>query len=87
MPEPIAQQLLDLASLYLLAGLLFAAVFLSIGIGRIDPNAKGTSLGFRLVVLPGVVVLWPLLAWRWLRGVRHPPDECSPHIRASRRGP
>ena len=55
---------------YLGAGLLFAVAFLSFGVQRLDPNARGASLGFRLVVLPGVVVLLPLLAWRWLRDGR-----------------
>jgi hypothetical protein len=63
---------------YIGAGLLFALVFLSVGVQRIDDAARGASLGFRLLVLPGVTLLWPLLAWRWwraasARGAGHKP--------------
>ena len=37
------------------------------GVPRIDPAARGTGWGFRLLVFPGVVALWPLLAVRWMR--------------------
>jgi hypothetical protein len=85
MPEAVAAVVLKLIAGHLLAGLLFALVFLVYGIGRIDPQARGASLGFRLLVLPGVVLLWPLLAWRWLRGAREPSADYSAHDRASRR--
>jgi hypothetical protein len=87
MPESLAAALIHLASAYLLAGLIFSAPFLVAGIGHIDPQARATPLSFRMIVLPGVLVLWPLLAWRWLRGAGEPPEECSAHIRASRKRP
>jgi hypothetical protein len=57
---------LDGLAIYGALGLLFALAFLTFGIGRIDPAARGTGLGFRLVILPGVVALWPLLLARWI---------------------
>ena len=57
-------------AVYIGAGALFAVPFLSRGIGRIDPVARGTSLGFRLIVAPGVVALWPWFAVRWVRATR-----------------
>ncbi len=33
----------------------------------LDIAARGAGLGFRLLITPGVVALWPFLAWRWLR--------------------
>lgn len=53
------------AALYVAAGLLVGVPFLIFGIGRIDPAAKGAPWTFRLLVLPGVVAMWPLLARRW----------------------
>ena len=50
-----------------LIGTLFAVPFLSVGIGKIDLRARGTGLGFRLMVLPGVVAFWPVMLYRWLR--------------------
>ena len=52
---------------YVLAGVLFAAVFVLVGIHRVDPVAKHAPTGFRLIITPGVAALWPLLLTRWLR--------------------
>ena len=58
--------ILEAAALYAAAGFAFALAFLSVGIGRIDPAARGSGLGFRLTILPGVVLLWPLMLARWI---------------------
>lgn len=60
--------ILDGVALYGAAGFLFALAFLTVGIGRIDPGARGSGLGFRLTILPGVVALWPLMLARWIVG-------------------
>jgi len=49
------------------------------GVQRIDQQAKGSGAGFRLIILPGVVVWWPLLLRRWLRGDGQPPVERNAH--------
>lgn len=61
----MAALLLDILAAYGLVGLLVAAVFLLWGIARIDGNAKG-AWAFRPLLLPGVVLIWPLVLWRWL---------------------
>ena len=71
--------------LYLTVGLLFGIPFVWRGVHRIDPAAPGSTWGFRLIILPGVVALWPLLALRWLRG-KPPAEERNAHRRAARRG-
>ena len=53
-----------------MAGALFAVPFLLRGVNQIDPVAREGTWGFRMIIAPGVVVLWPLLALRWLRGSR-----------------
>jgi hypothetical protein len=50
-----------LAGLYILAGILFSIFFLSRGIYKVDKNAEGSPVSFKLVILPGVVLLWPVL--------------------------
>ena len=52
---------------YLAAGLLFGVAFVTVGVARIDPAARGTSASFRFVILPGSVALWPALAVVWVR--------------------
>lgn len=68
-----------LTGLYLALGLLFAGPFLIRRIQHTDAAAEGSSVGFRLMILPGVVLLWPMLALRWLAGIDHPPQMRSPH--------
>jgi len=53
---------------YAAIGLVFAGGFISVGINRVDPVARGSGLAFRLMVLPGSVALWPMLLSRWVRG-------------------
>jgi uncharacterized membrane protein len=45
-------------------GAVAALVFLIIGIDRIDEDAKGAYI-FRLLLVPGVIMIWPLVLWRW----------------------
>lgn len=68
-----------LTGVYLGAGLLFAVPFLAKRIQNTDPSAENSSIGFRLMALPGVVLLWPMLARRWVAGINQPPQERSPH--------
>jgi hypothetical protein len=49
---------------YLAAGLAFAIWFAVRGAGRLDPVAAAGSGGFRLLIVPGAALLWPLLALR-----------------------
>jgi hypothetical protein len=80
--EAIARGFLWLLASYAAVGLCFAVAFAAVGAARIDSNAHGASLGFRLVVLPGATALWPLLLRRWLRGAP-PPLERNAHRRAA----
>lgn len=54
--------------LYLVAGLVFAIPFMVRGAGWLDPAALGAGWSFRLIIVPGVVMLWPFLLVRWRRG-------------------
>ena len=73
--EQVVGSIFQVIGLYLLAGFVFAIVFVIWGIGRVDPAAKNTSVAFRIIVLPGVSIFWPLLALRWLRGQGEVPVE------------
>lgn len=52
---------------YLTCGLLFSVPFAAVGAGRIDGAARETSIAFRLLILPGIVALWPVLAAKWAK--------------------
>jgi hypothetical protein len=64
---------------YLGIGLLFGLAFVALGVSRIDPAAKGAGLGFRLIIFPGVLALWPLMIRRWIAGKKEPPVENNAH--------
>ena len=68
MSATLAESFVGLLSVYGLLGLLFGVCFVTVGVSRLDPMAKGTGPGFRLLILPGVAALWPLLLYRWLGG-------------------
>ena len=66
-----AELIVNLLGIYTAIGVVFGVAFVIVGIGRIDPVAQDSTVGFRFIVLPGVALLWPLLLKRWL-GARHP---------------
>jgi hypothetical protein len=65
--------------LYMTLGVVFAIAFVCVGVKRIDSQAVGTGLGFRILIFPGSVAFWPLLLRRSVRGIAEPPLERSPH--------
>jgi len=82
----IAAGFLILLGVYLAIGVVFAFPFVLVGAQRIDPHASKGSRGFRLLIIPGAVALWPVLLRRWASGIGEPPEECNAHRRRSRNG-
>ena len=68
----VAGWFINLFGVYTGIGLLFAITFLTVGISQVDPDSKGSGVGFRLIILPGVAALWPVLFTRWIAKVRVP---------------
>jgi hypothetical protein len=66
----VAELILFGLAAYLLCGLLVGLPFVLRGVDRVDDAARGAGLGFRLLILPGTVALWPLLLAKWLRASR-----------------
>lgn len=84
--EDLASIVVWMAGTYLTLGLLFAVPFVLRGVQRIDPAARAGTWGFRILIVPGVTLLWPLLARRWAVGSVHPPTEVNAHRRRARAG-
>ena len=55
--------LLLLGTWYLYAGTAVAVVFLVFGLSYLDENARGAWI-FRPMLIPGVLLIWPLVIWR-----------------------
>ena len=66
MAMTIAEWLANLLAGYAMVGAVFAVAFVTVGIGAVDPVAKSSGAGFRLIISPGVAALWPLLLMRWI---------------------
>ena len=78
----LATWMVRVAGGYLLAGLVFALPFAARQVGRLDPVAQHATWGFRMLILPGAIALWPLLLLRLLRGKK--PRERNAHRDAAR---
>ncbi|MGD1903951.1 MAG: hypothetical protein ACFB9N_17115 [Geitlerinemataceae cyanobacterium] len=79
----IVQWGLNLAAAYFVAGAVFAVIFSIFGVQRLDPGAKSwNTITFRIMILPGVCIFWPLLAYRLLRS-KGVPNERNAHRKAA----
>ena len=78
MPLEIAQLAVGVFEAYATAGLGFAMLFLPRAVARVDTRVADAPKTLRLLILPGVVAFWPLLAWRWITSAGE-PIERNPH--------
>ena len=62
----VAQALVMATQTWGIIGGLVAAVFLTVGMDRIDEDARGAYV-FRPLLIPGVLLIWPIVLWRWWR--------------------
>lgn len=79
MVEETALWLVRGLAIYATSGIIFGVYFIFRGVGLIDPAARDTSFGFKLVIWPGVAALWPILLFRLIKRQRNPPVECTAH--------
>ena len=79
MLETFAKAFVYTLAVYAGLGLVFAVPFIWLGVQRLDSEAQGSSIGFRLLILPGVAAFWPMFLYRWRRGMSEPPVEKNPH--------
>jgi hypothetical protein len=87
----IAEFLIHLCRLYLLAGVIFAVPFVLFGIQRVDSSAQWGNIGFwsivngvgfRIVIIPGLAIFWPLFVVRLIRGKGKPLERNSHRLLA-----
>jgi hypothetical protein len=79
MYEHLINALVIAVSLYLGAGVLVAMVIVSFGLRRLDSEAESAGIGFRMLIFPGTVTLWPILLKRYVVGGGEPPLQKDPH--------
>ena len=74
MTVELAGQIWLVIGAYLGIGLLFGILFVSAFVGGLDPAAKGMKFSVRLLILPGVMLLWPLMLLKTLLR-KGPPEQ------------
>ena len=79
MLETFAKAIVYTLAVYASLGLVFAVPFVWLGVQRLDSEAQGSGIGFRLLILPGVAAFWPTFVYRWRRRITEPPVEKNPH--------
>lgn len=74
----LAAFILLAAAAYIAIGILFACALVLRGLPRIDPAADHAPWSFRILIIPGIAALWPLMLIKWVRSPRMAPRE--PHL-------
>ncbi|MEO9822826.1 MAG: hypothetical protein ABJF50_00185 [Paracoccaceae bacterium] len=59
-----AQAIVMFIQLWGVIGAVVALPFLVFGIDRIDEDARDAYV-FRPLLIPGILMIWPLVLWRW----------------------
>lgn len=57
----LAHVILALAATHLALGAIVAGWVMFVRRAPFDPDARASSLGFRIITLPGAILLWPAL--------------------------
>ncbi|MBO6575852.1 MAG: hypothetical protein JJ896_12680 [Rhodothermales bacterium] len=73
MPEPLAVWIWRLFALYVAVGVLVAIWRQFRGVDPEDPDVRAGSWGFRVLITPGLVALWPLV----IRSARPAPPHTA----------
>ena len=61
MLESVFTLLLSTAAVYAACGVVFGALFFVRWCKSFDPSAKDGTWGFRVLIAPGIVALWPVM--------------------------
>ncbi len=67
----MVQLVLIIVLIYLMLGVLFVIPFLLKGLTKVDEGAHGGTIGFKIIIVPGVIVFWPVLLKKWMRNLEH----------------
>ena len=84
MLEITVTRIFFIIGIYLSVGVAISLWLLVRKVGMLDEAANHTGIGFRLLLVPGLTIFWPLFLRRSLRGDRQPPEEHNAHRRLAR---
>jgi hypothetical protein len=85
MIESVFTILLLIFGAYAVMGLATAVWFFAWHIKRLDAPAAGGSMGFRILVAPGVILLWPLILMKSVLPPAEPGPDGAEELRRGHR--
>jgi hypothetical protein len=59
--------IISIIAVYLALGFVFAILFVVKGVNKIDEGAHGSNIGFRIIIIPGVIIFWVVLLRKWIK--------------------
>lgn len=71
----IVNIILIVLAVYLVIGFLFAIPFVINGVHKVDEGAHGGSIGFRIIIIPGTMVFWPILLKKWMKAAKNKTND------------
>ncbi len=66
MAATVIQSVFTIIGMYLMCGLVFSLAFISRGLKILDEGSHGAGIGFKLIIIPGCMVFWPVLLKKWM---------------------
>jgi hypothetical protein len=66
---------LIIVAIYLVLGVCFVIPFLIKGLAKVDEGTHGSTIGFKIIIIPGVIVFWPVLLKKWIKKPPAPKGE------------
>lgn len=70
----MVEMVLIIVLIYLVPGVLFVIPFLVKGLTKVDEGAHGGTTGFKIIIIPGVIVFWPVLLSKWVKANHKPSN-------------
>lgn len=80
----LAVWLTRVAYVYVAIGTLLVPWWHRRGLRRLDRTTLHGTWGFRVLITPGLIALWPWLFARAARGTGEPAAECNAHRKLAR---
>ena len=56
-----------IAAFYFCCGFVFALAFIFKGAEVVDEGAHESGIGFKIIIIPGIMVFWPMLLNKWIK--------------------